>query len=52
MQINSYSPFLPGYLDRNENISDIPKETDVAIIGGGLLGTALAYYLAKLGVTE
>jgi glycine/D-amino acid oxidase-like deaminating enzyme len=50
MQINSYSPFLPGYLDRNENISDIPKETDVAIIGGGLLGTALAYYLAKLGV--
>jgi glycine/D-amino acid oxidase-like deaminating enzyme len=44
------SSFLPGYLDRKENLADLPKVTDVAIIGGGLLGTALAYYLSKFGI--
>lgn len=43
------SSFLPGYLDRKENLADLPKVSDVAIIGGGLLGTALAYYLSKFG---
>lgn len=43
------SSFLPGYLDRKETLADLPKVSDVAIIGGGLLGTALAYYLSKFG---
>ena len=42
--------FLVGYLDNATNLSDLPRESDVVIIGGGLLGTSLAYYLSKSGV--
>ena len=28
----------------------LPSETDVLVVGGGLAGTALAYYLAGEGV--
>ena len=35
--------FLTGYLSQSENSGDIPKQSDVVIIGGGLLGTALSY---------
>ncbi len=30
--------------------SDLPATIDVAVIGGGLLGTAISYWLAKAGV--
>ena len=36
--------FLPGYLSQSENFEELPTQSDVVIIGGGLLGTALAYY--------
>ena len=42
--------FLPGYLSQSENFEELPTQSDVVIIGGGLLGTALSYYLAKSGV--
>lgn len=42
--------FLPGFLSHQENLSPLPKSTDVLIIGGGLLGTSLAYYLSKENV--
>ena len=42
--------YMPGFLNHEENTSKLPAETDVLIIGGGLLGTSLAYYLAKEGV--
>lgn len=42
--------YMPGLLNHEENTSKLPGETDVLIIGGGLLGTSLAYYLAKEGV--
>ena len=41
------SPFLVGYLDNETNQSALPTSSDVVIIGGGLLGTSLAYYLSK-----
>ena len=44
------SDFLTGYLSQSENSGEIPNQSDVVIIGGGLLGTALSYYLAKSGV--
>ena len=43
------SDFLVGYLSHHRNHDDPPRECDVLIIGGGLLGTSLAYYLAKAG---
>ena len=43
------SDFLVGYLSHHRNHEAPPKECDVLIIGGGLLGTSLAYYLAKEG---
>lgn len=43
-------PFLKGYLSHEKNHSQLPSEVDVLIIGGGLLGASLSYYLAKEGV--
>jgi glycine/D-amino acid oxidase-like deaminating enzyme len=43
------SDFLVGYLSNQSNHQDPPSECDVLIIGGGLLGTSLAYYLSKEG---
>ena len=43
------SDFLVGYLSNQSNHQDPPRECDVLIIGGGLLGTSLAYYLSKEG---
>jgi glycine/D-amino acid oxidase-like deaminating enzyme len=40
------SPFLPV----PETRGDLPTETDVLIVGGGIAGTAMAYYLARAGV--
>jgi gamma-glutamylputrescine oxidase len=31
--------------------ADVPSETDVVIVGGGILGAGLCYWLAKLGMT-
>jgi glycine/D-amino acid oxidase-like deaminating enzyme len=42
--------FLPGYLSHSENLGELPKTTDVLVIGGGLLGTSLAYYLSKANI--
>jgi len=39
-------PFLPVLDTRG----DLPTETDVLIVGGGIAGTAMAYYLARAGV--
>jgi glycine/D-amino acid oxidase-like deaminating enzyme len=39
-----------GWLAAGELRKPLPAGTDVLIIGGGLAGTALAYYLARAGV--
>ncbi len=39
-----------GWLPAAELAAPLPDETDVLVIGGGLAGTALAYYLARHGV--
>ena len=39
-----------GWLPARELRKPLPESTDVLIVGGGLAGTALAYYLARTGV--
>jgi sarcosine oxidase, subunit beta len=39
-----------GWLAAGELRKPLPESTDVLIVGGGLAGTALAYYLARAGV--
>ena len=39
-----------AWLEAERAIGPLPAETDVLIVGGGLAGTALAYYLAAEGV--
>ncbi len=36
--------------DLAELRGELPAETDVLVVGGGIAGTALAYYLAREGV--
>lgn len=39
-----------GWLSQHELSQPLPESTDVLIVGGGLAGCALAYYLARGGV--
>lgn len=39
-----------AWLPLSETSAELPAETDVLVIGGGLSGCALAYYLARDGV--
>ena len=32
---------------RNENLPPVPRETDIAIIGGGAIGMSVAYWLKR-----
>lgn len=41
---------LPQWLRYEETSGPLPARTDVLVIGAGIAGTALAYYLAKAGV--
>jgi glycine/D-amino acid oxidase-like deaminating enzyme len=42
---------MPSPFPRSDTLQQpLPAETDVLIVGGGLAGAALAYYLAKEGV--
>ncbi len=41
---------IPKFLTDTTCKSELPTSTDVLVIGGGLLGAALAYYLSKEGV--
>lgn len=41
---------LPQWLRYEETSGPLPARTDVLVIGAGIAGTALAYYLAKGGV--
>ena len=36
-----------GWLPRSELVRPLPESTDVLIVGGGLAGASLAYYLAR-----
>ena len=31
---------------------ELPTQADVVIVGGGVIGTSLAYHLTKIGITN
>jgi glycine/D-amino acid oxidase-like deaminating enzyme len=43
-------PRTEHWLSAQASRSDLPRSTDVLVVGGGIAGTAMAYYLAKSGV--
>jgi sarcosine oxidase, subunit beta len=43
-------PRADNWLPVAASRSDLPASTDVLVVGGGIAGTAMAYYLAKSGV--
>ena len=34
------------------NAKELPTKADVVIVGGGVIGCAIAYHLTKIGVTD
>ncbi len=47
----SYRPDAPvAWLPLTETNAALPSETDVLVVGGGVIGCALAYYLARANV--
>jgi glycine cleavage system aminomethyltransferase T/glycine/D-amino acid oxidase-like deaminating enzyme len=36
----------------NEQLSDLPTRAQYVIVGGGVVGTSIAYHLAKMGATD
>ncbi|MSW47053.1 MAG: FAD-dependent oxidoreductase [Actinobacteria bacterium] len=47
---NRTHELISSYLSDEVANSELPKESETVVIGGGLLGTALTYYLSKSGV--